>query len=76
MKAFLEDAMCRYLAHFHGIGAEHQEMFYRCRRCSGLVTWNIIKQGGCNCSGSAPMYPTNPKPFEWLRLFFAPWSVK
>ena len=76
IKAFLEDTLCRYLAHFHGRGSEHQDMFFRCRRCSGLVTWNIIREGGCTCSGSAPMHPTNPKMTEWFKLFLMPWSVK
>jgi len=60
MKAIFERAFGAYLSYFHGEGAEHQECFYRCRRCLRIVTWNIIKKGGCSCSGSAPMFPSNP----------------
>ena len=75
MKALLEDLLCRYLKRHHGLGQIHQDVFYRCRRCSRLVTWKIIEKGGCSCSGSAPMMPANPTFSEWLRLIFMPWSV-
>lgn len=77
MKAIrlFDDLFCRYLKYWHGFGDGHQDFFFRCRRCSGLVTWKVIQKGGCACSGSTPISPTNPKMTEWFRLLFLPWTV-
>ena len=76
LKGFLNDAFCRYLIYWHEFGAIGQDFFYRCQKCSGLVTWRMINKGGCNCSGMTKIFPTNPKLLEWVRLLFMPWSVR
>jgi len=58
----------------HGKGFENQYLIYRCMGCKGLVTWNKISAGGCDC-GTSRIVPTSPSIIEKIKLFLFPWSV-
>lgn len=65
-----------WLAQWHGEGAEHQQMVYRCHACRDLVTWRRIRKGGCPCGTSGKISPAVLGLVEKARLLFMPWSVR
>lgn len=68
----LDNALRKYFVRLHGEGAPHQADLYRCTTCKNLITWKKIRTGDVCCG--ARMVPANPKFFEKVRLFLAPWS--
>ena len=72
-----ERPFVNYLERRHGKpDADYQYQFYRCAGCTGLVTWNMIKRGGCNCFSSNQLRPTYPSMLERIRLLVLPWTVR
>lgn len=64
-----------WLVWWHGAGEVHQYQFYRCHACRRLVTFHIIRSGGCACLESSKISPTK---LGWLtkaRILYAPWTV-
>ena len=65
----------RWLAYWHGEGEAHQYQFYRCHGCRRMVTYHIIRSGGCRCFESAKVSPTKLSVVDKVRLLYVPWSV-
>lgn len=63
-----------WLAQWHDEGAEHQQMFYRCHACRGIVTWRHIRKGGC--CGVSKLSPAVLGLGEKAKLLFMPWSYR
>lgn len=73
------DAKLRdYLEWWHGKpdNPESQVAYYRCLGCRGLVTWNGIRKGGCNCGTSNKVRGAILKWHEKVRLLMMPWSYR
>jgi hypothetical protein len=64
-----------WLAYWHGEGEAHQYQFYRCHACRRLVTYHIIRSGGCTCHESSKISPTKLGLLSKARLLYVPWSV-
>lgn len=65
----------RYLAYWHGCGEPHQYLFYRCDGCHRLVSWKVIRQGGCRCETNK-LRPARLSWGEMVRCLCLPWSVR
>ena len=65
----------RWFVKHHGEGEHNQYDFYRCDQCHGIVTWRMIRLGGCGCSRSR-LRPTNPTMVEAFKLLVLPWTIK
>lgn len=65
----------RYMTYWHGEGAPHQHRYYRCKGCHGLVTWKMIRKGGCDCNMSKELVPANLTMLEKARILGAPWTL-
>ncbi len=72
----MQAALRAWFVKHHGEGEPHQYDFYRCDLCRRLVTWNIIRSGGCGCAGGTKMRPANPTLWETFRLMALPWTVR
>ena len=59
MKHWMQKQLQRWVCYWYGAPDDPtcQVFFYRCRSCNSLVSWNMIKAGGC-CPGGriAPAY--------------------
>ncbi len=76
IKGWIAQAGARWLNYWFGDGfAETQYRFYRCDGCKGIVTWNDIKAGGCDCGTSIKIRPAVLTRAEKFRLLVLPWSV-
>lgn len=69
---WLEKKIRAYFIRWHGEGGPNQYDFYRCEGCKSLLTWQIIRSGGCAC-GSPRLKPTNPTFFELVKVLVFPW---
>lgn len=77
MMKSLETAAKSWLTYWHDgpADASRQHQFYRCEACHGLVTWKMIKRGGCECGMSSKVRAAHLRWHEKARLLFAPWTV-
>lgn len=64
-----------WLRAWHGVGEAHQYQFYRCHACRRLVTWNVIRSGGCACHESSKISPTKLGLLTKARVLYLPWTV-
>ena len=55
--------------------APHQHLYYRCRGCRQVVTWNTIHKGGCSCDMARELVPARLSFTEELRIVMAPWTL-
>lgn len=65
----------QWLAYWHGSGHTTQFQFYRCRECHRLVTWKIIREGGCPCAMGNRVSPAVLTRWEKFRLVVLPWTL-
>jgi hypothetical protein len=72
---WLERLLHRYMTRWHGEGAPHQYRYHRCNGCKQLVTWNQIRQGGCDCDLEKRLVPAKLSLGEKFRILVMPWSV-
>ena len=73
----IERGLARWLAYWHGPGADNQYQFYRCHGCRGLVTHAMIAKGGCHCRmGRNRVSPTSLSVTEKARALVVPWSLR
>lgn len=74
---WIERALLRWLAYWHGVGEPTQAQFYRCHGCQHLVTHAMIALGGCACHmGRNRISPTTVRLREKARLLMLPWTVR
>ena len=69
----VEPVLHRWLVHWHGRGAPHQDAYFRCHGCKNIVTWKAIRRGGCTCRMSNRVSPAALRWHERLRLVLLPW---
>lgn len=61
---------------WYGVGEDHQYEFYRCKGCQQLITWKMIRRGGCPCDLGHQMVPVRSFTFwEKVKILCCPWLV-
>ena len=66
----------RWISYWHGHGDDAtQWRYYRCDGCKGIVTWNDIALGGCDCGMSNKVRPAALTRVEKVRILVLPWSI-
>lgn len=66
----------RWMTYWHGEGAPHQYRYHRCKGCRNLVTWKMIRQGGCSCDLAKELVPASLSWTEKFRILVMPWSLR
>lgn len=65
----------KWFVYNHGEGEIHQADLYRCHICKALITFNMIRKGGCQkCFGK--LSPTRPSFREAFQLLVMPWMFR
>ncbi len=65
-----------WMEYWHGRkDASHQWDFYRCKGCRGLVTWRMIKRGGCSCDMAKQLVPARLSLVEKVKILVLPWML-
>jgi hypothetical protein len=76
MRDFVFKYLRIWFVYWHGEGEEDQLDVFRCTKCQRLVTWFLIRQGGCLCGVRGVKIEAFP--IRWwhiLRLLLTPWTV-
>lgn len=63
----------RWFVYWHGRGAPHQDLLYRCTTCHGIITWKKIHSGKTCCGGR--LATTDVQLKEKFMLLFLPWMA-
>jgi hypothetical protein len=71
-RRWVEPRLAARLVACHGRGADTQAEYYRCHGCKRLVTWLVIKAGGCGCGMSNRLSPAVLTRWEMVRLVLFP----
>jgi len=64
-----------WLDYWFSNGEEHQYRFYRCEGCGRLVTWKVIRRGGCDCMRGRNLRPARLSFWDKFRALFLPWTI-
>ena len=65
----------RWMTYWHGEGAPHQYRYHRCKGCHKLLTWKVIRKGGCDCLIDKHIVPAKLSFAEKFRILVMPWSL-
>lgn len=71
----VERLLQQWMTRWHGEGQAHQYRYHRCKGCAALITWNKIRQGGCDCDLAKTLVPAKLSLVEKARILFLPWTV-
>lgn len=74
VQGWVQPPLIRWVHYWYGKpdDATIQVFFYRCERCRGVVSWNMIRAGGC-CPG-ARIGPAVLTFLEEVKILFMVWQ--
>ena len=75
MRLWIMTQLRRWVVWWHGEGDPDQLDVYRCKACHRLVSWVMIRQGGCACGIRAKIEAFPIRWWHTARLVLLPWTV-